>query len=113
MNVQTLTTPFSSPQPEKVAAPTAMDIPSFIASQSFNDGSTRFSVIAKSYACESITFRWQIATLIPFPVGGIDLLLLAKDRGSFKIKTAYSEFNTVTFLVDIGQFPTPCVNSTV
>lgn len=104
-------TPSSPSQPAKVAAPVATDIPSFIATQSFNDGSSKFTVIAKAYSCDTITFRWQIANFSPFPVGGIDFLILNKDRGNFKIKTAYSEFNTVAFLVDIGQFPTPC-NST-
>jgi hypothetical protein len=62
-------------------------------------------VIAKYYACDAITFRWQFANLAPFPVGGIDFLLLERRGGKFKIKTAYSEFNNVAFLIDIGQFP--------
>jgi hypothetical protein len=103
-----LTSSLPQSQAAKVSAPIAIDIPSFIASQSFNDGTSAFTVIAKAYSCDTITFRWQFSSLTAFPVSGLDLLFLSKDRGRFRIKTVYSEFNTVAFLVAVGQFPTPC-----
>jgi hypothetical protein len=80
---------------------------SFIAGQiaaTSNPPQAKFTVIAWDHGCDTFTFRWrgQFVAGTPEPLGiaGIDLVVVQK--GSFLLETAYSEYNNVLFLYEIG-----------
>ncbi|KAK5291706.1 hypothetical protein LTR16_002154 [Cryomyces antarcticus] len=86
------TLPISTPQYASKAA--------FLAGQAASaDGTASFDVIAHDHGCNSFTFRWT-GHFAPQPVAGIDFVLL--EPGSHRIRAAYSEFNTLGFVLAVG-----------
>jgi len=60
-----------------------------------------FSVIAWDYGCDTFTFRWR-GDFVPGQLGvaGIDFVFV--QQGSYLLEKAYSEWNNVHFLSEIG-----------
>ncbi|TKA51717.1 hypothetical protein B0A49_08950 [Cryomyces minteri] len=84
--------PVSTPQYASKAA--------FLAGQaSIADGTASFDAIAHDHGCNSFTFRWT-GHFAPQPVAGIDFVLL--EPGSHRIRAAYSEFNSLGFVLAVG-----------
>lgn len=63
----------------------------------------KFTVIAWDHGCNSFTFRWTLTNTFgasPIGLAGIDLVFI--QEGSYRYQTAYSEYNNVLFLAQIG-----------
>ncbi|OAQ61885.1 hypothetical protein VFPPC_16575 [Pochonia chlamydosporia 170] len=63
-----------------------------------------FVTLDTFYTCRKIVFRWVAPGGFggKNPIRGIDVLELAKEKGQWKVKTDYSEYNNVGFLQGIG-----------
>jgi hypothetical protein len=57
-------------------------------------------------ACDTVIFRWQWAWE-PLVVQGIDIVeaVYNPKLGHWQIRTDYSEFNGIAFLINAGLFP--------
>jgi hypothetical protein len=63
-----------------------------------------FVTLDTFHSCNKIVFRWEAPGGFggKYPIRGIDVLELVKQKGVWKIKTDYSEYNNVGFLAGIG-----------
>jgi hypothetical protein len=73
----------------------------------FNEGNPGYKVEGWLHTCDKVIFRWVAKTEVP--VRGIEILEAVPKSTGWRIKTDYTEFNSVALLANYGICPGgPC-----
>lgn len=75
----------------------------FLANQATQPDITLVVAATSAVTCDTVVIRWtQTFGQNPQPVAGISILVFACEGGEWKLKTLYTEFNSLIYFENIG-----------